>query len=197
MIRLAREGRAYFFCRYLFTRLLVQKKNGERKTPTFAEKAMALNDDISRILTSHLLRVKQGIAANMMQHGRMASGKSVASLRTEQTGDLRMALTGGPQWATMQKGRKAGKVPRNFRDIIKDWIRAKGISVSGGQKGLNSAAYLISRSIMKKGTRLYQRHGHDDIYDSVIEKEFNALTNDAINVVGAEIDKSNDNFVKP
>lgn len=157
---------------------------------------MALNDEINKALTQHLLKVKDGIAARMEQQHRTATGRSVASLQVVQTGTTQMALVGGPQWAVMQKGRKAGKVPANFRDIIKQWIVAKGISVSGGQKGLNTAAYLISRSIMKKGTRLYRSHGHDDIYDSVINSELTNLAESTAGIISVHVDRINDKYVK-
>lgn len=150
---------------------------------------------VQQMVAEHLNNVKQGIAANMAAHHRMASGRSVASLVVEPS-QRGMALYGGAQWATMQRGRAAGKVPMNFREIIKDWIKAKGIAISGGEKGLNSAAFLISRSIMKKGTTLHQHHGYDDIFDSLIEKEFEKVNADATNIVGMAVDKLNDKFVK-
>lgn len=148
------------------------------------------------ILAKHLENIKAGITQEMTARHRMASGRSVASLAVEPTGQMAYGLFGGPQWARMQEGKAPGKVPYNFRDIIKDWIKAKGISVTGGNSGLNSAAFCIARSIAKNGTRLYREHGKDDIIDSVVERELNSLSVEAVGVVGLEIDKINDKFVK-
>ena len=66
---------------------------------------------------------------------RTATGKSVASLKVETgkngKGESSAFLTGGKQWEYMERGRGPGKVPYNFRDIIREWIVAKGISLSG------------------------------------------------------------------
>lgn len=148
------------------------------------------------LLALHLEKIKQGIVANMAAQHRTVTGRSVASLVIEPTLSNGMALYGGPQWASMQSGRKPGKVPYNFREIIKDWIKAKGISIDGGEKGLNTAAFLISRHIMKHGTRLYQHNGNEDIYDSLIEKEFANMSIAAVNLIGLAVDKINDKFVK-
>lgn len=148
------------------------------------------------MLAKHVEKVKLGIAQEMAARHRTASGRSVASLTVEPIGTVGVGLFGGPQWARMQDGKAPGKVPYNFRDIIKDWIKAKGISITGGQRGLDSAAFCIARSIAKNGTRLYREHKHDDIFDSVVERELTGIAVDALGLVSVEVDKVNDKFVK-
>lgn len=154
---------------------------------------------IRQLVVKHLQNVQKGIAANMQQQGRMASGRSVASLRIEEQtegGAFRFLLTGGAQWAVMQQGRGPGKVPHNFADIIKEWITKKGISYSNApgktpERKLNSLSYAIAYSIMKKGTRLHRNHGYNDIYDTLLNEETALLASESVGIMELDIDKIN------
>lgn len=157
--------------------------------------------DVRGILESHLENVRRGIAENMRANGRNASGRSVASLAVVIESSYRGFLEGDAQWDTMQRGRGAGKVPYGFRDIIKRWIVSKGIAVhpKGKQSqasALNTMAYLISRSIMQKGTKLHQSRQYNDIYDSLIAKEVQLMDGEIYNMVEIEVEKLNEIFSK-
>lgn len=155
---------------------------------------------IRQLVVKHLQNVQKGIAANMQQQGRMASGRSVASLRIEEQTDgdaIRFLLTGGAQWAVMQQGRGPGRVPHNFADIIKEWITRKGINYSNAsgstpERKLNSLSHAIAYSIMKKGTRLHRNHGYNDIYDTLLNEETAKLAGEAVGIMELDIDRIND-----
>lgn len=157
---------------------------------------------IRDIVVKHLKVVQDGIAANMKQQNRTASGRSVASLRIEDEGTeglARVMLTGDKQWEVMERGRGPGKVPHNFSDIIKEWILKKGISYrqfapknGNPERGLKSLSYMIAHSIMKKGTKLHRDKGYNDIFDTLLEEETEKLALEATGIVETEIDKIND-----
>lgn len=131
--------------------------------------------DVNTILNSHLVReltqetlekVKLRIIQNMGMKNRNVSMRSVKSLtiKVDGTGG---ALYGLSSFLAMEKGRKGGKVPRDFRRIIADWIVAKGISLytnTGRRPRLQSVAYLIARKIKTSGTALHREGRFEDIY---------------------------------
>lgn len=93
-----------------------------------------------------------------------ASGNLAASLRTEVVATAtgyRLTLFGASYALALEYGRKPGKFPP--LKSIQLWIEAKGLtqqpggaSVTAGEKGYSSLAYLIGRKIAQNGTVLYQ-----------------------------------------
>lgn len=160
-----------------------------------------IEEQIKWALATHLLNVKDRVTARMNELKRTASGRSASSLSVTLVTNFNAYLEGDAQWNVMQKGRGAGKGPYNFREIIKDWIQAKGISViprgnESQESALNTAAYLITRNIMKKGTALHRSNGYNDIYDSAIEDELAALDREIGGYFEADIDNTNSLFIK-
>lgn len=158
----------------------------------------SLTNEVDRLLTLHLGNIKVGIAQRMAALGRMSSGHSVASLQID-VKDSKGNLSGDKQWETMQRGRRPGKVPSNFREIIKNWVRQKGISVQpkegqSPKQAIESFSYLVTRNIMQNGTKLYRDKGYNDIYDTLLEEEIKKLTNETASVLELDIDKLNDRF---
>ena len=159
-----------------------------------------ISNEVNKLLTFHLGNIKVGIAQRMAALGRMSSGRSVASLQIE-VKNSKGILSGDKQWETMQRGRRPGKVPSNLREIIKNWVRAKGINIQprigqSQKQAIESFSYLVTRNIMQKGTKLYRDKGYNDIYDTLLEEEIKKLTNETASVLELEIDKINDNFLK-
>lgn len=151
-----------------------------------------LASEIRKIVVQHVEIIKAGMVQNMSAMGRTTSGASVASLLVvPDKVEIGATIMGAPQWAVMQHGRGPGKVPSNFREIIKAWIQKKGISfsMSNGSSSEDSLAFLIARSIMKKGTRLYRDKGYNDIFDSLIEQEAKKLADEASGVISVHIDR--------
>lgn len=138
--------------------------------------------DVSTILNSHVVReltqetldrVKLRIIQNMSAKARNASMRSVKSLsvKVDGTGG---ALYGISSFLAMEKGRKGGKVPRDFRRIIADWIVAKGISIysnTGRKPRVSSVAYLIAKMIRERGTALHREGRFEDIYSRASVEE--------------------------
>lgn len=160
------------------------------------------SSDIRALVVTSVERIRAGIVQNMSAQGRTTSGASVQSLLTvPDKSAIGATLMGAPQWAVMQHGRKPGKVPSNFREIIKEWAKRKGISIQARQgqsqeSALNSFSYLVARSIMRNGTKLYRDKGYNDIFDTLIEQEAEKLAQDAQGLLSVEIDKINDKKLK-
>ena len=141
--------------------------------------------EISNIISSHMEAVKNKVQAQMAQLGRNASGKTSSSLQVVSTDDAGI-LYGSAAFLALEHGRGPGAVPRNFIDIIKTWIKAKGISVksipgratstiSPQERGLNSLAGAIAHNIMTKGTKMHREKKNDDIFSTVLSEELDAM----------------------
>lgn len=143
-------------------------------------------DGVQDILTRHLENVKAKVVQAMEDNNRNASGRSVASLNVVVSGNVG-TLYGSPSFIVMERGKKPGRVPFGFRDIIKQWIIDKGISFAPipaksrnvkytpHERGLNKFAGAVAYKIMKEGTTLHRNNGFNDIYTSAVRDELQAL----------------------
>lgn len=135
-----------------------------------------------RVALDELESLKGEIAANMAAAGEVASGRTIASMRVTDDGAGTATLWGRKPFGTLETGRKAGRVPRNFGAIIYQWMMDKGLHSAaampykrGGlhkyserERADRSMAWAIARTIERKGTSLYRAGGRADIYSNVI-----------------------------
>ncbi len=159
-------------------------------------------EQVSEIIKRHLENVKANVAKQMEANHRNASGRSVASLVVEVSGNVG-TLYGSKSFLAMERGRKGGKVPRGFYDIIRQWIIDKGIAVrpipaktnrailSPEERGLRSLAGAIAYKIMKEGTRLHRDGGYNDIYTSAVNYELKLLHMEVVSMTAQSIAKIN------
>lgn len=155
------------------------------------------NTDYNEVLIATLERIRAKIAANINEKGLRASGKTEASMfkldsiRLTDTG-AQLVAVGRGYFQSLELGRPAGRVPRGFAYIIRQWIIDKGLSVrmipyrrqpserwqpkySVEERSLRAAAGAIAHNIATRGTRLYQQGGRSDIYTPVLEEETKRL----------------------
>lgn len=135
---------------------------------------------VSQILTEELGSLRATIINNIRSTGQWASGKTAASMAVMVSGSIG-ELVGRSAFGTLETGRRGGRVPRNFHNIIYDWMQAKGVHAqpmpyktsrphkySEQERGDRTMAYFISRTIRREGTRLYRDGGRDDVYSRAI-----------------------------
>lgn len=126
-----------------------------------------INPSIRKILTDELTDLKGRIAQNILTARSNATGKTIQSMQvrvTESNGAYTGELSGRPFFGALETGSKPWTKqykhpPKFFRDIIQEWIDAKGLSLN---------AYLVARKIMNAGTSLYREGGRDTIYSREI-----------------------------
>lgn len=134
----------------------------------------------SIVLREELENLKQAIIKNHLAAGQRASGRTAASLRVE-VNETEGSLWGRSPFGTLETGRQAGKIPTNFRSIIRQWMQDKGIKArpmpyktdrphkyTAEERGELSLAFLIARKIEREGTSLFRKGGRNDIYTNVI-----------------------------
>ena len=133
-----------------------------------------------QIVAEELERARQLIINHIRATGQNASGRTVTSLHVEQKTDGGV-LWGRKPFGTLETGRRPGRVPYRFADIIRQWMIDKGVHATPLPYTTNKPhkytpqeradmgmAHAIARSIAKRGTRLYRTGGRNDVYSNVI-----------------------------
>lgn len=143
---------------------------------------MQLDIVIQELLQREGDAIIRDLQSAMVSAGANASGKSSASLMNEVKGSgisrATMTITGSESWNWMEQGRGVTKKNQNgvLKPIIEQWIKDKGIQIPSGFT-LESFAFVITRSIHKRGTKLFYTQTRRDIYTSVItEERINSIT---------------------
>ena len=122
--------------------------------------------EVQNIIFEELEDLRKRIISNIDSTGRKASGRTSGSMHTD-ISENRGILFGRMAFGTLETGRKSGKVPAGFYQIIKQWVIDKGISFDS-QSERNSFAYLVSRKIAREGTQLYRTGAEADVYTTEV-----------------------------
>lgn len=122
--------------------------------------------EVQNIILEELEDLRKRIISNIDSTGRKASGRTSDSMHTD-VSENRGILFGRMAFGTLETGRKSGKVPAGFYQIIKQWVIDKGISFDS-QSERNSFAYLVSRKIAREGTQLYRTGAEADVYTTEV-----------------------------
>lgn len=149
--------------------------------------------------------LKRKIIENHKRAGQVASGSTIKSIRIEETEDG-AKLVGRRYFGTLETGRKPGKTPRNFNEIIQNWILDKGIKFKSMPykrresnkwhpkytpqlRGLMSLSSAIAHKIMTDGTKLYRSGGRDDIYTKPTEEAIKDIKQKLAGIFKTEIER--------
>ena len=122
--------------------------------------------EVQNIIFEELEDLRKRIISNIDSTGRKASGRTSGSMHTD-ISENRGILFGRMAFGTLETGRKSGKVPAGFYQIIKQWVIDNGISFDS-QSERNSFAYLVSRKIAREGTQLYRTGAEADVYTTEV-----------------------------
>ena len=144
------------------------------------------------------------IRAEMANSGTNASGKTAAGLFHVTEDDSLELYSNRKGFANVEAGQNPGKRPRNFRDIILEWIKVKGIKVkdmpyspkykgerkfsSSQERGIYYAAGAIAWRNKTKGSLLFREGGRNDIFSPAVDKLVKKVTNLAGDRLAKQID---------
>jgi hypothetical protein len=118
-----------------------------------------------QILQEELERLQEDIIFQQKEVNAWASGETAKGYSVKVENDFHGTLEGYSYVGVLARGRKAGKVPFHFNEIIKRWILAKGLQYKD-ERDLNRMASSIAWVIHKKGSQLH-RNGHElDVFDT-------------------------------
>lgn len=140
---------------------------------------MNLNQEVTKIVRNSLTELRDDIISQTSNAGQVASGRTIRSLVIEDT-EGGGVLKGRKYIDTLETGRKDGKVPKSFNEIIKQWILDKGIpfdpvpykripslkwhpKYTPEERGLMSISGAIAHKIATEGTTLHKSGGRKDI----------------------------------
>ena len=148
--------------------------------------------EIKSAIVDELEKLSLRIAANIDSTGQTASGKTAKSLKVSET-ESGAKLEGRKPFGALETGRKAGKTPKGFTAIIRQWVKDKGINAAPipyirqtsdkwqpkytpQERGNMSLASTIAWSIREHGTKLHRDGGRDDVYSNEIPKTIQAVS---------------------
>ncbi len=140
------------------------------------------------ILRRNLEQLKEDIIQRQKDNDEWASGKTAAGyeIGAEQSHGW---LSGYRYVPVLEHGRKPGKVPYGFNEIIQRWMEAKGIQPRDGET-IERAARSIAWVIKTKGTFLH-RYGYEvDIFQTPIQTFLTNIQNELGKFYTLEITKN-------
>lgn len=124
---------------------------------------------IPDILREELDQLRSDIIFRHEQAGQVASGKTREALEVQLPDQTTGQLIGFAYSGVLERGRKPGRVPRDFIDILKRWAAAKNISFSN-EKQFNIWANAVKWKIIREGTKLYRSGRNEDIFSTPYEE---------------------------
>lgn len=120
-------------------------------------------------------RVIGQIRTEMHNAGVNASGQLSSSLEGV-VGDDSVKILAAPYFLYAEKGRDAGRIPRNFVDIIDRWISDKGLVIPAKYKSQKQFASAIAYKIKRYGSLRYREPDKRvDLLGEVLDKELPEL----------------------
>ncbi len=142
--------------------------------------------DVRSILYRALNEAKVRIQQNLETTGTNASGKTSRSLEVV-VDNTSGTLFGRQAFGTVETGRRAGRVPYGFTEIIYQWMQDKGVHAKvEGRRSQRSAdmsmAYHIAKKIEHEGSKLYRDGGRLDIYSNVLPVAIEQVKRETTNV---------------
>lgn len=166
-----------------------------------------LQEHTRKTLIEALAKLRSNILVNHMNAEQSASGETARSLHIESSNNG-ATLFGRAYIGTLEDGRKPGKAPSNFNDIIAEWIVNKGIAFESipykrqasakwqpkytpEERGLKSLAGAIAHKISTEGTKLYREGGRKDIFTKEIEETTNEVMKALAGIYSTEIQSIN------
>lgn len=127
--------------------------------------------ELQRIVTERLERLRADIVSAIESKGIKASGRTQDSLRVFPYDSGVMLIAGAGERApipTLEIGRPAGAVPKNFTQIIFDWSVDKGLAWGDDKERKKIAGAVAWGKIRKKGTN---RHTNpQDVYSTLVQQ---------------------------
>ena len=103
--------------------------------------------------------------------------------------------------ANGQNGRKAGRVPQSFRQIILQWMRDKGLhgtpipyvregahKYTPQERGDLSMAGAIAYTIQHRGSRLHRQGGRADVYSNVVPQTLERVRARLISLINTQFE---------
>jgi len=129
-----------------------------------------MNSGAEILIRGELDLLRERIIKNHIAANQKASGQTIRSLKVvldKESG----TLYGRSYFGVLETGRKPGRIPKNFAEILKKWIADKRINVENER----SFIWFVSQKTKKEGSKLYRDGGRSDIYSNEIPKTIKTI----------------------
>ena len=125
-----------------------------------------MEQQIGDILSKELEQLKEDIIRRHEEAGQVASGRTRAAFEVK-VSDSSGQLLGNSYAGVLERGRRGGKVPYDFKDILLRWAEAKGIYFANNTDA-RRWAWFVTQKIQREGTTLYRSGQTVDIFTTPI-----------------------------
>lgn len=110
-----------------------------------------------------LEELKLNIINRHISAGQVASGRTKAGFEVKMLSPFRGQLLGYKYSGVLERGRRAGKIPKDFMAIIAKWAAVKGITFNS-DKDRARFVYFVAKKIREQGTMMYRQRREEDIF---------------------------------
>lgn len=113
------------------------------------------------------------IKVEMHNQGLDASGRLSDSLEytiTDTQDGTHIQILAAPYFLYAEKGRKSGKIPFRFGDILAQWVEDKGVAVPSQFKDARQFGYAIASTIKKYGSKRYRENKPLDVVSAALNE---------------------------
>jgi hypothetical protein len=144
-------------------------------------------------LEERLNELKANIISRHVDAGQVASGRTKAGFEVKMLSPYHGQLLGYSYSGVLERGRKPGRIPKEFRAIIERWAVAKGISFNS-DADRSRFAYFVAQKIQREGTKLFRSGGTVDVFSSALVSFTDLLATEALDAF--EIEVKNQIFIR-
>lgn len=133
-----------------------------------------------------LEELKLNIINRHISAGQVASGRTKAGFGVKMLSPFRGQLLGYNYSGVLERGRRAGKIPKNFTAIIAKWAAVKGITFNS-DKDRARFVYFVAKKIREQGTMMYRQRREEDIFTTATLKFEDILSIEIGNLLEEEV----------
>lgn len=146
-------------------------------------------DSYNDIIKQELTAARDEIVLLQKTWSKYASGKTSESLEVSVESDGHGWVSAPAYFGALQEGRKGGKVPAYFPEIIKRWAVAKGLSFASEQD-LERFANAVAWKIKREGTKMYRDNEHIDLITDPANNAYKRIADRISPLITAQVVQS-------
>ena len=96
---------------------------------------------IDEVIAKNLDLFIDDVKKRHISAGQRVTGKTIDSLKRKSIGINHQVIEGNEYIGVLETGRKGGKIPRDFINILRNWANAKGITFEDDKKATSWLKY--------------------------------------------------------
>lgn len=128
------------------------------------------NDELKKLVMDVLTDARHAIVEQMRKNGQYVTGKTAQQIICEcevGTFGAKARITAPISLLTLETGRRPGRVPFNFQQVIFQWSIDKRLQFRT-VSARRSFAYYTARKISREGSWIYRQGFRVDVYTTIL-----------------------------